>query len=182
MKITNTAIEDVKIIEHNVYEDKRGFFFESFNLKKFEKVIGHSVSFVQENHSKSKKDVIRGLHYQLHPHAQDKLIRVTYGKVFDVAVDLRRSSSTFGYWIGVELSSQKKKQLWIPKGFAHGFLALTEGAELIYKTTDYYMPELERSIPWNDKNINIQWNTVMPPIISSRDHMASELNSSELFD
>ena len=155
MKVTDTKIPDVKIIEPTVFEDERGFFFESFNHKKFEAAIGRKVTFVQDNHSKSRKGVLRGLHYQLPPHAQGKLVRVVQGEVFDVAVDIRKSSPTFGHWVAETLSAENKKQLWIPEGFAHGFLTLSETAEFLYKTTDYYAPVFEKSIHWNDQFFNI---------------------------
>lgn len=140
-----------------MFEDKRGFFFESFNHKKFEEAIGYEVTFVQDNHSKSKKGVLRGLHYQLPSHAQGKLVRVVQGEVFDVAVDIRKSSPTFGRWVGEMLSEENKKQLWIPEGFVHGFLTLSETAECLYKTTNYYAPNSEHSIHWNDQLPVIDW-------------------------
>jgi len=157
MKVTDTSIPDVKIIEPTVFKDKRGFFFESFNQKQFKEAIGRNVTFVQDNHSKSQKGVLRGLHYQLPPCAQGKLVRVVQGEVYDVAVDIRESSPTFGQWIGEYLSAKNKKQLWIPEGFAHGFLTLSNNAEFLYKTTDYYSPKHERTIKWNDRSINIDW-------------------------
>ena len=146
MKVTDNKISDVKIIGPVVFEDKRGFFFESFNHKKIEEAIGYEVTFVQDNHSKSKKGVLRGLHYQLPSHGQGKLVRGVQGEVFDVAVDIRKSSPTFGRWVGETLSEDNKKQLWIPEGFAHGFLTLSETAECLYKTTNYYAPNSEHSI------------------------------------
>lgn len=181
MKVTDTKIPDVKIIEPAVFEDERGFFFESFNHKKFEEAIGRTVIFVQDNHSKSIKGVLRGLHYQLSPHAQGKLVRVVQGEVYDVAVDIRRSSPTFGQWVGETLSAKNKKQLWIPEGFAHGFLTLSETAEFLYKTTDHYAPECERSIRWDDASIGIEWPTYLTPIVSPKDAEASDLQSSEVF-
>ena len=157
MKVTDTSIPDVKIIEPTIHEDERGFFFESFNQKQFKEAIGRNVTFVQDNHSKSQKGVLRGLHYQLPPCAQGKLVRVVQGEVYDVAVDIRESSPTFGQWIGEYLSAKNKKQLWIPEGFAHGFLTLSNNAEFLYKTTDYYSPKHERTIKWNDRSINIDW-------------------------
>jgi dTDP-4-dehydrorhamnose 3,5-epimerase len=159
MKVTPLAIPDALLIEPELFRDDRGFFFESFNQKKFEEAIGRKINFVQDNHSKSVKGVLRGLHYQMPPKAQGKLVRVIQGEVFDVAVDLRKSSPTFGSWVGVVLSSDDKKQIWIPEGFAHGFLTLSDTAELLYKTTDYYSLALERSIIWDDKSINIEWPT-----------------------
>jgi len=169
MKVTDTKIPDVKIIEPTVFEDERGFFFESFNHKKFEETIGREVSFVQDNHSKSSKGVLRGLHYQLPPHAQGKLVRVVQGEVFDVAVDIRKSSPTFGQWVAETLSAENKKQLWIPEGFAHGFLTLSETADFLYKTTNYYAASYEKSIHWNDRALNVAWPLVGHPNISEKD-------------
>jgi dTDP-4-dehydrorhamnose 3,5-epimerase len=157
MKVTPLSIPDVLLIEPQVFGDDRGFFYESFNQNKFEDAIGKKINFVQDNHSKSIKGVLRGLHYQLTPKAQGKLVRVIQGEVFDVAVDLRQSSPTFGKWVGEILSADNKRQMWIPEGFAHGFLTLSDTAEFLYKTTDFYSPEHERSIIWNDPNINIVW-------------------------
>ena len=181
MKVTDTMISDVKIIEPKVFEDERGFFFESFNHKKFEEAIGRSVTFVQDNHSKSSKGVLRGLHYQLPPHAQGKLVRVVQGEVFDVAVDIRKSSLTFGKWVGETLSAENKKQLWIPEGFAHGFLTLSETAEFLYKATDYYSKEDERSILWDDPSISIDWITNISPLVSSKDEVAHPFCNAEIF-
>ncbi|ENE0019756.1 dTDP-4-dehydrorhamnose 3,5-epimerase, partial [Escherichia coli] len=155
MNVIKTKIPDVLIFEPKVFSDERGFFFESFNQKIFEEAVGRKVEFVQDNHSKSSKGVLRGLHYQLEPYAQGKLVRCVVGEVFDVAVDIRKSSSTFGKWVGVNLSSENKRQLWIPEGFAHGFLVLSETAEFVYKTTNFYSYPHERSIIWSDSNINI---------------------------
>ncbi|HDR2456741.1 dTDP-4-dehydrorhamnose 3,5-epimerase [Enterobacter ludwigii] len=157
MNIIETNIPDVLIFEPKVFGDDRGFFMESFNQQVFESAIGREVQFVQDNHSKSSKGVLRGLHYQLNPHAQGKLVRCVVGEVFDVAVDIRKSSSTFGKWVGVHLSEQNKRQLWIPEGFAHGFLVLSETAEFLYKTTSYYAPEFDRGIKWNDPTLSIAW-------------------------
>ncbi len=157
MKITPLIIPDVLLIEPQVFDDERGFFFESFNQERFEKAVGKKINFVQDNHSRSVKGVLRGLHYQLPPKAQGKLVRVTQGEVFDVAVDLRQSSPTFGKWVGVILSADNKKQMWIPEGFAHGFLTLSDISEFSYKVTDFYSPENERCINWNDPKINIIW-------------------------
>jgi dTDP-4-dehydrorhamnose 3,5-epimerase len=157
--VTPTAIPDVLIIEPKVFDDDRGWFFESFNEKEFSAAVGHSIKFVQDNHSSSKKGILRGLHYQMEQ-AQGKLVRVCHGTVFDVAVDLRRSSSTFGKWVGVELTAGNKRQLWIPSGFAHGFLALSETAEFLYKTTDYWHAGSEKCIIWNDPDLNIQWPNI----------------------
>lgn len=157
MKVTLTKIPDVLIIEPQVFEDERGFFFESFNQSAFNEAVGCDVVFVQDNHSRSVKGVLRGLHYQQAPYEQGKLVRVVYGEVFDVAVDIRPSSPTFNQWIGVTLSAENKKQLWIPEGFAHGFFVLSEVADFLYKTTNYWAPSAERSIGWNDQRIGIEW-------------------------
>ncbi|MDQ7017390.1 MAG: dTDP-4-dehydrorhamnose 3,5-epimerase [Gammaproteobacteria bacterium] len=169
MKATPLTIPEVILFEPQVFGDERGFFFESFNQKAFQDATGLDVQFVQDNHSKSSKGVLRGLHYQLPPKAQGKLVRVTHGEVFDVAVDIRKSSPTFGQWVGEVLSAENKKQLWIPEGFAHGFLTLSENAEFLYKTTDYYSPELEAGIQWNDPDINIQWPKKLLPKLSIKD-------------
>ncbi len=181
MKVTDTKIPDVKIIEPTVFEDQRGFFFESFNHKKFEEAIGYSVTFVQDNHSKSSKGVLRGLHYQLRPHAQKKLVRVVQGEVFDVAVDIRKSSPTFGQWVGETLSAGNKKQLWMPEGFAHGFLTLSDTAEFLYKTTDYYSPKSERSIRWDDPAVSVDWFNGISPLVSSKDKTAQAFVNAEVF-
>ncbi len=157
MNVIKTAIPDVLIFEPKVFGDERGFFFESFNQKLFEEAVGYPVTFVQDNHSKSSKGVLRGLHYQLPPHAQGKLVRCVVGEVFDVAVDIRKTSPTFGQWVGVHLSGENKRQLWIPEGFAHGFLTITEVAEIIYKVTNYYSPLSERIINWNENPYGICW-------------------------
>ena len=157
MKATPLAIRDVILLEPTVFGDERGFFFESFNQREFEEAIGLSVTFVQDNHSKSKKGILRGLHYQLPPMAQGKLVRVIEGEVFDVMVDIRKSSPTFGKWVGEIISSENKKQIWIPEGFAHGFVVISETAEFLYKTTNFYSKEHERAIRWNDNDIGIQW-------------------------
>jgi dTDP-4-dehydrorhamnose 3,5-epimerase len=167
--VISTAIPDVLIIEPKVFGDDRGWFFESFNEKEFSVAVGHSVTFFQDNHSSSKKGVLRGLHYQMEQ-TQGKLVRVCYGAVFDVAVDLRQSSNTFGKWVGVELSAENKKQLWIPPGFAHGFLVLSETAEFLYKTTDYWHAASEQCIVWNDPGLNIQWPDIgIDPILNPKD-------------
>jgi dTDP-4-dehydrorhamnose 3,5-epimerase len=163
-----------------VFGDDRGFFFESFNQAKFEAAIGRQVSFVQDNHSRSVKNVLRGLHYQIQQ-PQGKFVRVVQGEVFDVAVDLRKSSPTFGQWVGEMLSAENKRQLWVPEGFAHGFVVLTETAEFLYKTTDYYAPEHERSIAWNDPAIAIQWPTDGEPVLSAKDHQGKSLADAEHF-
>jgi dTDP-4-dehydrorhamnose 3,5-epimerase len=170
MNVIKTAIPDVLIFEPKVFGDERGFFFESFNHKLFEEAVGYPVSFVQDNHSKSSKGVLRGLHYQLSPHAQGKLVRCVAGEVFDVAVDIRKSSPTFGQWVGVHLSGENKRQLWIPEGFAHGFLTLSDSAEFLYKTTNYYSPIHERGIKWNDDFISISWPSEVLPLLSKKDN------------
>jgi dTDP-4-dehydrorhamnose 3,5-epimerase len=182
MKVTDTKIPDVKVIEPAVFEDERGFFFESFNHKKFEEAIGHEVTFVQDNHSKSSKGVLRGLHYQLPPHAQGKLVRAVQGEVFDVAVDIRKSSPTYGQWVAETLSAENKKQLWIPEGFAHGFLTLSDTAEFLYKTTDYYAFENERSIRWDDLSINVDWYSESTPLVSVKDAEANDFTNAEVFE
>ncbi|MCS2156059.1 dTDP-4-dehydrorhamnose 3,5-epimerase [Scandinavium sp. H11S7] len=169
MNIIKTDIPDVLIFEPKVFGDDRGFFFESFSQKIFEEAVGRKVDFVQDNHSKSAKGVLRGLHYQLDPHAQGKLVRCVVGEVFDVAVDIRKSSSTFGKWVGVNLSAENKRQLWIPEGFAHGFLVLSETAEFVYKTTNYYHPESDRGIIWNDPDIGIKWGDISNIQLSEKD-------------
>lgn len=157
MNVIKTEIPDVLIFEPKVFGDERGFFMESFNQKVFEEAVGRKVEFVQDNHSKSSKGVLRGLHYQLEPYAQGKLVRCVVGEVFDVAVDIRKSSPTFGKWVGVNLSAENKRQLWIPEGFAHGFLVLSDTAEFVYKTTNYYMPSAEGCVRWDDPVLNIDW-------------------------
>ncbi len=157
MNIIKTAIPDVLIFEPKVFGDERGFFFESFNHKLFEKAVGYPVTFVQDNHSKSSKGVLRGLHYQLQPHAQGKLVRCVAGEVFDVAVDIRKRSPTFGQWVGVHLTGENKRQLWIPEGFAHGFVTLSDTAEFLYKTTNYYCVASDRGIAWNDEQLAVAW-------------------------
>lgn len=182
MNVIPTAIPDVKIFEPKVFGDERGFFFESFNQKFFEEAIGRQVSFVQDNHSKSSKGVLRGLHYQLSPMAQGKLVRVVQGEVFDVAVDVRKSSPTFGQWVGVHLSGENKRQLWIPDGFAHGFLTLSETAEFLYKTTNYYSPKDEGAIVWNDSDLAIAWPDAGEVLVSSKDQVAPTFNNTVYFD
>ena len=169
MKVTPTKLAGVLIIEPRVFGDERGFFFESFNQRAFDDAVGTHVDFVQDNHSKSSRNVLRGLHYQLPPKAQGKLVRVVQGEVFDVAVDLRKDSPTFGQWVGEILSAENKKQLWIPAGFAHGFLTLSDTAEFLYKTTDYYSPEHERCIRWDDADVGVQWPLSTPPLVSGKD-------------
>jgi dTDP-4-dehydrorhamnose 3,5-epimerase len=176
MKVTPTDIEGVLILEPKVFGDARGFFMESFNQQAFDEAVGHPVSFVQDNHSRSAKGVLRGLHWQLPPHAQGKLVRVTQGAVFDVAVDVRPGSATFGRWVGVELSGENHKQLWIPAGLAHGFLVLSESADFLYKTTNYYAPQAECSVHWADPELGIAWPDVgMAPTLSGKDAAAPGL-------
>ncbi len=180
MQVTNTKIPDVKIIEPGVLHDERGFFFESYNQQQFENLLGKSIQFVQDNHSFSKKNVLRGLHYQLQPKAQSKLVRVVQGEIFDVVVDIRKKSPTFGHWFGCILSSSNHKQIWIPEGFAHGFLVLSKTAECVYKTTEYYAPEQERTIHWNDPKLAIDW-CIKNPILSNKDQNAPNLNDAQVF-
>ncbi|MRT05380.1 dTDP-4-dehydrorhamnose 3,5-epimerase [Ewingella americana] len=176
MKVVNTAIPDVLIFEPKVFGDDRGFFFESFNEKIFEEAVGRKIEFIQDNHSKSVKGVLRGLHFQLPPFAQAKLVRCIQGEVFDVAVDIRKDSSTFGQWVGVNLSAENKRQLWIPEGFAHGFLVLSEQAEFVYKTNNYYAPLHDRSILWNDSTLNISWPLIdFEYILSDKDRSAKKM-------
>ena len=177
MDIIQTDIPDIYIIEPKVFGDERGFFFESFNKREFEESIGYSVDFVQDNHSASGHHVLRGLHYQI-KHAQGKLVRVISGTVYDVAVDVRRESKSFGQWVGVVLSSENKRQLWVPPGFAHGFLVLSEQAEFLYKTTDYYAPEYERCILWNDPDLSIDWPMDgVEPCLSRKDRSGQLLRT-----
>ncbi len=176
MKVTPTAIADVLILEPRVFGDERGFFMESFNQKTFVETTGLAIEFVQDNHSRSARGVLRGLHYQLPPHAQGKLVRVTQGVVFDVAVDIRRTSPSFGQWVGVELSGINHRQLWVPPGLAHGFLVLSESADFLYKTTAYYEPKAERSLRWDDPSLGIQWPDVgAPPLLAAKDAAAPGL-------
>ncbi len=181
MKITPLNIPDVLLIEPEVFADERGFFFESFNQERFEKAIGQKINFVQDNHSKSVKGVLRGLHYQLPPKAQGKLVRVIQGDVFDVAVDLRQSSATFGKWVGEILSSDNRKQMWIPEGFAHGFLTLSDTAEFLYKTTDFYSKDHECAIRWDDETIGIDW-PVKKVSLSSKDEDTKFFNEASYFN
>ena len=180
MKVTPLNIPDVLLIEPQVFGDDRGFFYESFNQNKFEEAIGKKINFVQDNHSKSVKGVLRGLHYQLTPKAQGKLVRVIQGEVFDVAVDLRQSSPTFGKWVGEILSGDNKRQLWIPEGFAHGFLTLSDTAEFLYKTTDFYSKDHEEAIQWNDKTIGIDW-PIKEVSLSSKDSAAVSFKEAKYF-
>jgi dTDP-4-dehydrorhamnose 3,5-epimerase len=180
VNVISTAIVDVMIIEPKVFGDDRGFFFESFNNRQFAELIGRNVDFVQDNHSRSAKNVLRGLHYQIQQ-PQGKLVRVVQGVVFDVAVDIRRSSPTFGQHIGVELSAENKRMFWVPEGFAHGFVVLSDTAEFLYKTTNYWAPEFERSIAWNDPALGIQWPIQGEPTLSAKDQQALSLAKAEHF-
>ncbi|MFL6633815.1 MAG: dTDP-4-dehydrorhamnose 3,5-epimerase [Massilia sp.] len=179
--VTPTAIPDVLVLAPKVFGDARGFFFESYNARDFREATGSDVSFVQDNHSKSVKGVLRGLHYQIQ-NAQGKLVRVVQGSVFDVAVDLRKSSPTFGRWVGEVLSAENHKQLWVPPGFAHGFVVLSETAEFLYKTTDYWYPAHERSLLWNDPAIGIQWPIDFEPQLAAKDAAGVLLQAADLFD
>lgn len=182
MNVIKTAIPDVIIFEPKVFGDERGFFFESFNHKLFEEAVGYPVTFVQDNHSKSSKGVLRGLHYQLPPHAQGKLVRCVAGEVFDVAVDIRQTSLTFGQWVGVHLSAENKRQLWIPEGFAHGFVTLSDTAEFLYKTTNYYCVASDRGIVWNDEQLAVAWPVEgMNLILSDKDQKQSIFKLAEYF-
>ncbi|SCK31590.1 dTDP-4-dehydrorhamnose 3,5-epimerase [Variovorax sp. HW608] len=182
MKVTPTSIPEVLIIEPKVFGDARGFFFESFNQRTFDEAIGRHVEFVQDNHSRSVRGVLRGLHYQIQQ-PQGKLVRVVRGAAFDVAVDIRKSSPTFGQWVGVELTEDNHKQLWVPVGFAHGFLVLSESADFLYKTTDYYAPAHERCIVWNDPSIGITWPDIgLPPQLSVKDRDGATFSRASLFD
>jgi dTDP-4-dehydrorhamnose 3,5-epimerase len=183
MKVSTTAIEGLLVLEPKVFGDERGFFLESFNQKAFEAAVGGKVGFVQDNHSRSSRGVLRGLHYQLPPHAQGKLVRVTQGAVFDVAVDLRRGSPSFGRWLGVELSGQNHKQLWLPPGLAHGFLVTSDSADFLYKTTRYYAPQAERGVRWDDPAIGIDWPLQSHvPLLSDKDAAAPRLAEAPTFD
>lgn len=172
MKAIPLAIPDVVLIEPKVFGDERGFFYESFNQAAFNEATGLDMTFVQDNHSKSAQNVLRGLHYQLPPKAQGKLVRALVGEVFDVAVDIRMNSPTFGRWVGERLSAANRRQMWIPPGFAHGFVVLSESAEFLYKTTNYYAPECERSISWNDPALRIEWPLMGEPLLSGKDQRA----------
>ena len=183
MKIIDTKIPELKIIEPAVFGDARGFFFESFNETKFNQAVGYEVKFVQDNHSRSAKGVLRGLHYQLPPHPQGKLVRCVVGEVFDVAVDIRRSSPSFGQWVGAELSAENHRQLWIPPGFAHGFVVLSDTADFVYKTTAYYAPESDRGLLWNDPDIAIAWPQLdIEFSLSEKDLHQPAFKQAELFD
>lgn len=180
MKATPLAIPEVILIEPKVFGDERGFFFESFNQAQFEQAIGKPLQFVQDNHSRSAKNVLRGLHYQIRQ-PQGKLVHVVQGEVFDVTVDLRKNSKTFGQWVGEILSAENKRQLWIPEGFAHGFVVLSDTAEFLYKTTDYYAPAHERCILWNDATLAIQWPAGIQPILSAKDAQGEPFIEAEVF-
>jgi dTDP-4-dehydrorhamnose 3,5-epimerase len=180
MKVIPTEIPDVLIIEPQVYGDDRGFFLESFNQKDFREKAGVNTTFVQDNHSMSLKNVLRGLHYQI-PNPQGKLVRVVSGSVFDVAVDARKSSPTFGQWVGCILSAENKRIFWVPEGFAHGFLVLSDRAEFLYKTTNYYYPQYEKTIAWNDADLGIDWPLETPPILSPKDQAGQPFKSVEVF-
>jgi dTDP-4-dehydrorhamnose 3,5-epimerase len=182
MNVTTTAIEGVLILEPKVFGDARGFFMESFNQKAFNDAVGQDVLFVQDNHSRSSKGVLRGLHYQLPPHAQGKLVRVTQGSVFDVAVDIRRGSATFGKWVGVELSGENHRQLWLPPGMAHGFLVTSDSADFLYKTTDYYAPQAEGCVLWSDPALGIAWpDEGVAPKLAAKDAAAPALAQARVF-
>jgi len=180
MNVLPTEIPDLLVIEPRVFEDDRGFFFESYNEKAFAEKTGISDSFVQDNHSRSSQHVLRGLHYQIEQ-AQGKLVRAVAGSIFDVAVDIRKSSPTFGQWFGCELSAANKQMLWVPKGFAHGFQVLSESAEVLYKTTDYYAPQHERCILWNDPDLAIAWTLTDKPILSAKDQAGKPFHAADLF-
>lgn len=181
MKATQLAIPDVYLIEPQVFSDERGFFYESYNQRRFEALIKRNAVFVQSNHSRSMRHVLRGLHYQI-KQPQGKLVRVIAGEVFDVAVDLRKSSSTYGKWVGENLSAENKKQLWVPEGFAHGFLVLTPFAEFLYQTTDYWAPEYERCIIWNDPELAIHWPIDAEPLLSKKDLQGNFFCEAETYD
>ena len=180
MNVIASDLPDVLIIEPKVFGDARGFFYESFNAKAFAQATGISTEFVQDNHSRSQKGVLRGLHYQIE-NAQGKLVRVTAGEVLDIAVDIRRSSKTFGQWVGVRLSAENHRQLWVPQGFAHGFVVLSDSAEFLYKTTDYYTPAAERCIRWDDPELAIDWQLDRTPLLSGKDQQGSDLKDADLF-
>jgi dTDP-4-dehydrorhamnose 3,5-epimerase len=180
MEVLSTAIDDVKILIPKLFGDERGFFMESFNAKEFKKATGRDVNFVQDNHSRSCKGVLRGLHYQIQQ-PQGKLVRVIAGEVFDVAVDLRKDSSTYGHWVGEYLSAENHHQLWIPEGFAHGFVVLSDTADFLYKTTDFYAPEYERCVLWNDSELGVEWPIDFEPTLSDKDMMGAPFCSAEVF-
>jgi dTDP-4-dehydrorhamnose 3,5-epimerase len=181
MQATRLSIPELILFTPKVFGDERGFFYESFNQAKFAELTGLNRNFVQDNHSKSQKGVLRGLHYQLPPKAQGKLVRVIQGEVFDVAVDMRKSSPTFGQWVGCDLSAENNHQLWIPEGFAHGFVTLSDTAEFLYKTTDYYAPEYEQCILWNDPTIGIDWLIKQEPQLSGKDRLGNAFKEAKYF-
>jgi dTDP-4-dehydrorhamnose 3,5-epimerase len=181
IKVIATTLPEVKIVEPKVFGDARGYFFESFNAREFSEHVEEEVEFVQDNHSRSAKGVLRGLHYQIQ-HAQGKLVRVVEGEVFDVAVDIRRSSPNFGKWVGVTLSVENRRQLWVPPGFAHGFVVLSESAQFLYKTTDYWFPEHERSIVWNDPEIGVEWPIDFEPLLAAKDAAGKRLANADPFE
>lgn len=181
MKAARLAIPDIRLLSPTVFGDERGFFYESFNQRTFNHLVGQNISFVQDNHSRSAKNILRGLHYQI-KQPQAKLVRVVAGEVFDVSVDIRKSSPTFGQWVGEVLSAENRKQLWIPEGFAHGFVVLSDYAEFLYKTTDYYAPEHERCIAWNDPQIGIAWPCGSNPVLSEKDRSGVLLSQAEVFE
>jgi dTDP-4-dehydrorhamnose 3,5-epimerase len=181
MQVVETSIPEVLILEPKVFGDDRGFFFESFNQQTFATLTGITANFVQDNHSKSAVNVLRGLHYQIQQ-PQGKLVRVVAGEVFDVAVDVRRQSKTFGQWVGFILSAENKRQLWVPPGFAHGFVVLKDGTEFLYKTTDYYAPQHERCIRWDDSEIGIDWPLIGAPVLSAKDQLGVDFSKAEVFD
>ncbi len=180
MKVIHTALPDVLVIEPKVFGDERGFFYESFNAQKFQALTGLQVDFVQDNHSLSGKNVLRGMHYQIRQ-AQGKLVRVIAGEVYDVAIDLRKGSAQFGKWVGATLSAENHRQMWIPPGFAHGFLVMSDKAEFLYKTTDYWAPEHERCLMWNDPDVGIDWPLMEAPILSAKDQLGKSIGVAETF-
>ena len=180
-KFVNTIIKDLIIIEPEIFTDDRGYFYESFNEKNFFRIVNKNYSFVQDNISRSKKHVLRGLHYQI-KHPQGKYVSVLNGEIFDVCVDIRKNSNTFGKWIGVNLSSENKKRLWVPPGIAHGFLVISEYADLLYKTTDYWFSQYERVLSWNDKNLNIKWPLKCSPILNEKDKLGKSFEEIETFN
>ncbi|HDR9200570.1 TPA: dTDP-4-dehydrorhamnose 3,5-epimerase [Burkholderia vietnamiensis] len=181
IQVTETALPEIKIIEPKVFGDARGFFYESFNAREFDELVAPGVTFVQDNHSRSAKGVLRGLHYQIR-HAQGKLVRVVEGEVLDVAVDIRRASPNFGKWVGVRLSEQNHRQLWVPPGFAHGFVVLSESAQFLYKTTDYWYPEFERSLLWNDPALGIDWELDYEPVLAAKDAAGKCLSEADVYE
>ncbi|AOK58414.1 dTDP-4-dehydrorhamnose 3,5-epimerase [Burkholderia ubonensis] len=180
IQVTATALPEVKIIEPKVFGDARGYFYESFNAREFAEQVAPGVEFVQDNHSRSSSGVLRGLHYQIR-HAQGKLVRVVEGEVFDVAVDVRKRSPNFGKWVGVVLSAENHRQVWVPPGFAHGFVVLSDAAQFLYKTTDYWYPEHERCIVWNDQEIGIDWPVDVEPLLAAKDAAGARLNEAEVY-